>query len=164
MECTKKILVVEDERIAAEDIAQRIKSIGYRISAIFATGEDALSFIQNTQPDLVLMDVKLKGAIDGIETAKKITAKYDIPIIFLTAYSDKHTIDRIDEAGLHGYISKPVEENELRCIIDTVLHRHEIEKNLHEREAWVSTILKSIGDAVLATDHNKKIAFMNPVA
>ena len=167
-----KILIVEDERITAEDIKYVLKSVGYEVPAICSSGEDAIDKAEEFHPDLVLMDITLAGEMDGIEAAEHIKERYDIPIIYLTAYSDANTLKRIkitDPSGYvfkepFGFIRKPFNEDELHTNIDLTLYRDNMEKKLIENQNWLSAILKSVSDAVIITDCNRKIKLMNQKA
>jgi len=159
-----QILVVEDENIVAKDIQNRLRNMGYRVPAICASGEDAIDKVAQIHPDLVLMDIMLKGAIDGISAAERIRNLFSVPVIYLTAYSDEATLERARISEPFGYLLKPFEERELHTTIEIALYKHRMEKRLKESEQWLSTTLKSIGDAVIATDRNGRVAFMNPVA
>jgi PAS domain S-box-containing protein len=159
-----QILVVEDESIIAEHIHDGLKRLGYTVSAIVSSGEEAIQKVEETHPDLVLMDIVLKGNIDGIEAAKEIRTRFNIPIVYLTAYSSDSTFQRAKITEPYGYILKPFEERELRTTIEMALYKHKMERRLKESEEWLTTTLKSIGDAVIATDKNERVAFMNPVA
>lgn len=159
-----KILIVEDEGIEALDLQQRLASQGYTVTAIVSDGEDAILKVQETSPDLVLMDIMLQGEIDGITAAEEIRQRYNIPVIFTTAYADEETLQRAKLTEPYGYIVKPYRERELYITITMSLYKHAMEKMLKEREKWFSTTLKSIGDAVIATDQLGRITFMNPVA
>ena len=125
-----KILVVEDEFIVAQDIAGRLKRLGYAVTATVASGEEALEKIAENPPDLVLMDIVLKGDMDGVTAAGKIRAKIDIPTVFLTAYADDKTMQRAKLTDPFGYIIKPFQQNDLRVAIEIALHRHEIETKM----------------------------------
>jgi PAS domain S-box-containing protein len=159
-----KILVVEDESIVAMDIKQRAESLGYTVTAVTPSGEKAVKIAEETTPDLVLMDIVLKGEIDGIEAAQRIKNAHDIPIVYLTAYSDEKTLKRAKVTEPFGYIIKPFEDRELHSAVEMALYKHKMESKLKESEKWLSTTLKSIGDAVIATDRDGNIKFMNPVA
>jgi PAS domain S-box-containing protein len=158
------ILVVEDEVVVAKDIQRTLKALNYQVPSTAHTGADALRLVEENQPDLVLMDITLKGDLDGIVTASKIRARWDIPIIFLTAHSDDATLARAKETGPHGYVLKPWNERDLRTAIEVALRKHALEKVMSERERWFSTTLASIGDAIIATNPAGAITFMNPVA
>jgi PAS domain S-box-containing protein len=159
-----QILVVEDENIVAKDIQNRLKNMGYGVPAVSATGEDALERVAQLRPDLVLMDIMLKGAMDGVTAAERIRSQFGLPVVYLTAYSDENTLARAKISEPFGYLLKPFEERELYTTIEMALYKHKMERKLKENEQWLATTLKSIGDAVIATDKNGRIAFMNPVA
>lgn len=159
-----KILVVEDESIVAMDIKHRLESMGYTVPGITSSGEEAVEKAAETNPDLVLMDIVLKGEIDGIEAAQQIKDSLDIPVVYLTAYSDDKTLKRAKITGPFGYIIKPFEDRELHSAIEVALYKHKMESKLKENEKWLSTTLESIGDAVITTDKEGRITFMNPVA
>jgi len=158
-----KILIVEDEGIIAIDLQSRLVSLGYSVVEIVSTGKQALKALQVNHPDLVLLDIMLKGNIDGIDTALKIKIDYNIPVIFLTAYADDKTLERAKLAEPYGYILKPFDERELHSAIKVALYKHSIEKKIKENERWLFTTLQSIGDAVITTDVNRKITFVNRI-
>ncbi|MBF0564168.1 MAG: response regulator [Nitrospirae bacterium] len=159
-----QILVVEDEIIIAKDIQRSLENLGYDVTAAVASGEEALKKILVKKPDLVLMDIMLQGEIDGIETANEIRSEYDIPVIYLSAYADEKMLERAKISEPFGYMLKPFEDRELLTNIEMALYKHKLERRLRENEEWLSTTLNSIGDAVVATDVNLCINFMNPVA
>lgn len=159
-----KILIVEDEGIEALDIQHRLISLGYPTPDIAFSGEEAVQKAGEISPDLVLMDIMLPGEIDGITAAELIKACLDIPVIYLTAYADDNTLQRAKITEPNGYIIKPFRERELHITIDMALYKHQIEKKLKESEKWLATTLRSIGDAVITTDQNGLVTFMNPVA
>ncbi|MBF0466580.1 MAG: response regulator [Nitrospirae bacterium] len=160
----KKILVVEDEAIIAKDIKKCLELIGYEITAAVATGQEALESLNHSKPDLVLMDIMLNGPLDGIETADAIKLRFDIPVIYLTAYADEQILERAKITEPFGYILKPFEETELRTTIEIALYKHKLQSRLKENQRWLSTVLMSIGDAIIATDREGCIEFINPVA
>ncbi len=164
-----KILVVEDERITAEDIKSGLENAGYLVPAMVSTGEDAVEKAGKLKPDLVLMDIKLKGKMDGIEAAGQIKLRYNIPVIYLSAYSDEFTMKRAEITDPSGYIvkddtglvRKPFEESELHNVIEITLHRHKIEK---DHDMLLSAMLKNVNDAVISTNSDGKIILMNSLA
>ncbi|MDD5434920.1 MAG: response regulator [Nitrospira sp.] len=161
----ERILIVEDEGIEALDLQHRLTSMGYTVPDIVFTGEEAVIKAGETHPDLILMDIMLQGEMDGVTAAGQIHARFDIPIIFLTAYADEGTLHRAKVTGPYGYLIKPFKEKELHISIDMALYKHTMEQKLKESEKWFVTTLSSIGDAVIAvTDKNGLITFMNPVA
>lgn len=159
-----RVLIVEDEGIVAKDIKNRLIRLGYDAADIVPTGEDAIRRADELRPDLVLMDIMLRGRMDGIEAAEIIRSSCNIPVLYLTAYSDRGTLERAKITEPYGYILKPFDERELHITVEMALYRHKIEMRLKEREQWLDTTLKSIGDAVVATDRNGAITFVNLVA
>jgi two-component system cell cycle sensor histidine kinase/response regulator CckA len=159
-----KILVVEDERIVAEDIKESLESLEYEVVSIVSSGKEAIDKARLLKPDIVMMDIVLHGKLNGIDTAENIHTQLNIPVIFLTAYADKITVDRAKLTQPYGYIVKPFDNKELSSTIEIALYKHKMEQKLKENEAWLSTTLKSIGDAVITTDVNGIITFINPVA
>jgi len=160
----ERILIVEDEKIIALDLKRRLLDFGYEVIRVIPTGEKAIEVAEKESPDLILMDIMLKGEVDGIEAATQIRHSLDIPVVFLTSYSDPETLERAKQAEPFGYILKPFKERELLTTIEIVLYKHGIERQLHEQEQWMSAILKGIGDGIIAIDTEKRIHFLNPVA
>jgi PAS domain S-box-containing protein len=159
-----RILIVEDESIVALDIKTRLLNLGYTVLDIASSGERAVQKAVETGPDLVLMDIKLKGEMDGIEAAEQIHARLDVPVIYLTAFADEATLQRAKVTEPFGYMLKPFEERELHTAVEMALYKSRMERKLKESERWLATTLASIGDAVIATDTQGRIQFMNPVA
>jgi CheY-like chemotaxis protein len=120
----EKILVVEDEKIVALGIKRMLKHMGYIVPSIASSGEEAIKKAEITFPDLILMDIMLKGDIDGITAATTISRKMNIPVVYLTAYSDEKMMQRAKETEPYGYIVKPFEENDLCSTIELALYRH----------------------------------------
>jgi len=158
------VLVVEDQGIVAKDIQNTLKSMGYAVSAVASSGEEAIEKAAVTHPDLVLMDIMLKGKLDGVEAAEQIRARFDIPVVYLTAYSDEEPLQRAKITEPYGYVLKPFSERELHTSIEMALYKHKMERRLKESERRLATTLKSIGDAVIAADTEGLVTFMNPVA
>jgi len=159
-----KILIVEDERIVAEDIQRSLEHLGYSVSGIASSGVDALDRAAEMKIDLVLMDIVLKGKMDGIATAEKLHSQQHVPVVYLTAYADENTLNKAKLTEPFGYILKPFNDRELQSTIEMAIYRHRMEKQLQESEAWFSTTLRSIGDAVIATNQNGDVTFINPIA
>ena len=159
-----RILVVEDEGIVALMIQKTLEKLGYEVPVTIASGEEAINQVEEMGPHLILMDIMLAGKIDGIEAAHQILTRFDIPIIYLTAYSDDDTLQRARITKPFGYLLKPFEEKELRITIEMALYKHEMERKVKENEQWLLTTLRSIGDGVIITDALGNIAFMNSVA
>jgi diguanylate cyclase (GGDEF)-like protein/PAS domain S-box-containing protein len=159
-----KILVVEDSSIVAIDIKRSLQKLGYNVVATAASAEEAIAKVVENEPELILMDIRLKGDTDGVDTARIIKDKYDIPIIYLTAYSDEETLERAKLTEPFGYIIKPFEERELQTAIEMALYKHQMDLKIKESQKWLSITLQSIGDAVIATDERSRVKFLNPIA
>jgi diguanylate cyclase (GGDEF)-like protein/PAS domain S-box-containing protein len=160
----EKILIVEDERIIALDLQRRLERFGYPEPFLAATGDEALQQVDKHRPDIILMDIMLSGGMDGVDTATIVKERYGIPVIFLTAYSDEKTLSRAKEAEPFGYILKPFKEKELYTTIDIALYKFKVDQALKRQEHWLSAILHSIEDGIIATGKEGNIQFMNPVA
>jgi PAS domain S-box-containing protein len=159
-----RILVVEDERIVARDLAETLGTLGYRVIDVVATGEEAIDSARIHLPSAILMDIRLAGTLDGIETAARVHIERDVPVIYLTAHADEDTLRRATQTAPLGYLVKPFRSAELRCAIEIAIHRHEIDARLREREQWLARTLQAIGDGVVATDAQQKVTMLNPVA
>ena len=127
-----KILVVEDESIVALDLQHRLIQLGYTVTALAASGEEALQRVAEVQPDVVLMDIRLAGAMDGIQAASLIRARYSIPVIFLTAHSDPNTLERAKPAQPYGYLVKPFVETDLMTTIEMAVYKHALDQREQE--------------------------------
>lgn len=131
-----RVFIVEDEKIVANDIADTLRSLGYHIAGTAISGENAVVMIPGARPDVVLMDIRLAGNMDGVETAGELQKTSDIPVIYLTAYADKDLLERAKLTEPYGYIIKPYDERELHTAIEIALYRHAMQKKLAESEAW----------------------------
>jgi diguanylate cyclase (GGDEF)-like protein/PAS domain S-box-containing protein len=159
-----RILIVEDEGLIARDIEDMVRNAGYEVCSVVGTGEDAIKKAETTHPDLILMDIILRGAMDGVDAAEKIREQFNIPVIYLTAHTDENTLERAKLTEPLGYTLKPVEQKELMTVMEMALYKHQMEIELRERQSWLSTILQSIGEGVIATERFGNITFMNSVA
>ena len=139
------IMVVEDEMIVAEDLRLRLSSMGYNVPETIGSSEEALSRVEELSPDLILMDIVLEGsAMDGIETARAILSRIEVPIIFVTAFADDATFDRARTADPFAYILKPFNERELRSAIELALFKHRNEMEIKKRDAILFAISFSV--------------------
>jgi CheY-like chemotaxis protein len=122
-----QILIVEDEVITAMELRSRLENAGYTVSAIVSSAEDAIAGLSSYRPDLVLMDIRLRGDMDGIQAAEAIRRRYDIAVVYLTAYADEETSQRAEATHPYGYIYKPFEEQDIYTTVERALYKHEME-------------------------------------
>lgn len=158
------ILVVEDEALVAEDLKAHITELGHKVNTIVPTGEDALALLEGSQPDLVLMDIVLAGEMDGIDVAAIIKQRYHIPVIYLTAYTDREKVERAQLTEPYGYLVKPFDERELRTTISMALYKAEVDRKLRESQRWAGSVLSSISDGVITLDRHGLVQYLNPAA
>ncbi len=160
----RRILLVEDEVIVALDIKNRLTSLGYDVVGLASEGAQAITMAQSLRPDLVLMDIMLDGDMDGIDAACEIRNISNTPVVYLTAFTDEVTLHRAKISEPFGYIIKPFEDRELHTTIEMAIYKHRLESRLIQNERWLSTTLRSIGEAVIATNTEGRIQFINPMA
>jgi len=161
----KRILIVEDSALVALEISETLKNLGYTVVGEAASGLEAIDLARDLKPDLVLMDIILKGDMDGIEAADRIYSSYDIPVIYLTAHSDEATLERALKTNAFGYLIKPFNDRELYSNIEITLHKHRIMKkvDLGPKETVDST-LNFVSDPVVATNESGFITRINSAA
>lgn len=159
-----RIMVVEDESIVGMDIKEKLKDLGYDVPALVSSGKEAVRKAVKIKPDLVLMDIVLKGDIDGVEAAKKIYSRTGIPVVYLTAHSDENTLQRAKITEPFGYILKPFEVRDLHTAIEIALYKDKKQKEFVERNKYLVSTLKSVGNAVITTDREGQVTYMNPFA
>jgi len=157
-----KVLVVEDEGLIALDISKRLEALGHQVLAVAGNSTEALKNVAGA--DIVLMDIRIDGPVDGIETAARIRERFHLPVIFLTAHGDRTTIERAKVTGPFGYIVKPIAHASLNSSIEIALYKHRMERKLEEREALLRTTLGSVADAVVVTDHLSRVLMLNAAA
>jgi len=157
------ILVVEDDFVIARLIAESLKDLGYGLAGMVASGEEAVKKAAETHPDLILMDIRLKGSIDGIEAAEQI-ASLHIPIVYLTSYSDERTVERAKITEPYGYLIKPFTDTELKTTLEMAIYKHRRERSTKEQAEWFRKTLVAITDGVITTNREGFITFMNPAA
>lgn len=143
----KKILIVEDESIVAKDIHYSLEKLGYEVCGLASTGERAFELAQQEYPDLVLMDIMLKGPKNGIETAMKLREELGIAVIFLTAYADEATLERAKIAEPQGYIIKPFKEVDLQTAIAMAVYKHSKERMLRKERDFLYSVIENNKDA-----------------
>ncbi len=132
---TATIMIVEDNTTVAEDARDCLESLGYGVTSIVASGEEAIATAEKEQPDAILMDIKLRGDMDGIEAAEQIHGRFGIPVLFLSAYSDSDLLGRAKKAGSFGYLVKPFEERELYAMLEMTLYKARADKERREMES-----------------------------
>ncbi len=159
-----KILIVEDERVVAWDIQEALEKTGYQVVATVASAVAALNAVQEHQPNLVLMDIRLAGKQDGIAAAENIYQRFGTPIIFLTAHADQETLARATATSPFGYLVKPFQAEQLHTAIQVALQRYRLEQETKTAKDQVVDTLRSLGEATIAIDLAGRITFMNPVA
>lgn len=145
-----RILVVEDEAIVAMNVEDRLAALGYTLAGSVASGEEALGIVASQRPELVLMDIRLQGAMDGIAAAEEIRSRYRIPVIFLTAYSEDATLERAKRAEPYGYLLKPFDDRELKSSIEIALYKHEAEEEIL-RLNRLYNVLSQVNQTVVRT-------------
>jgi PAS domain S-box-containing protein len=158
------IFIVEDEGIIAHNIQGDLRKAGYRVAGVADSGNDALEQISGSRPDLILMDIRIRGDMDGIELARRVQEQFDIPVVYLTAHSDTETLQRAKVTGPFGYLAKPVQQSSLSSSIEIGLYKHRVESELRRQRAWLETILSHMADGVIVTDHLGQIRFLNAAA
>ena len=159
----KKILVVEDNAIIARETSERLKRLGYTVTGIVARGSDAVENARTNRPDLILMDINLKGEIDGIEAAGQIAEFSDAPVIYLTAYSDDATLQRAMQTKPVAYLIKPFKERELYSNIEMAIYKHKVEKKtgMSEETDEIIRALADLPECVIVVDNGNRILFLN---
>lgn len=154
---TIQILVVEDETIIALNLKENLESLGYAVVALATSGEKAIEKAIELHPNLVLMDIRIKGKMDGIEAAQQIWESLSIPVIYVTGHSDQNTLERAKITAPFGYILKPVKERELAVAIEIALQRY-------EREQLLNSILTEMGDGAIVVDRRRRVQYLNRMA
>jgi hypothetical protein len=162
--CERKIVIVEDEGLIAADLQGRLEREGYQVPGIAVSGGEALQVIRAQSPDLVLMDIRLSGDLDGIQVADKVRDELDIPVVYLTAYEDRETLQRASQTQAFGYIKKPIASASLRGSIEMAISKHRHERYLREQRDWLSASFASVPDALLVTDDSGRICYVNSMA
>ncbi len=159
-----RILIVEDERITAEDLRDILTDLGYTVTASVSSGAEAIARAEETTPDLALMDIRIKGQMDGTETARILRERFNIPVIYLTAHADSATVARAKDAEPLGYITKPFQEAELHASIEIALHKHREDLKFREKERLLASTLRAVSEGVISLDQNEIITLFNPAA
>ncbi len=160
-----KIMVVEDKKLVAVDIKEKLHDIGYSVVCTASSGEEAIQRATEAHLDLIIMDIKLSGAMDGIEAAGKIRERFDIPVIYLTAHGDEDTLKRAKITEPFGYLLKPVNERALYSTIELAIFKNNTNRLLKEKEEQLRALFENSPDAILLIDlMTARIIEANPQA
>lgn len=159
-----RILVVEDESIVAKDIQRTLEKLGYEVPATASSAASAFEKLEEVEPDLVFLDIKLKGEQDGVHIAEHIKDRYDIPVIFLTSFVDQDTIDRAKVTEPYGYLVKPFNEGDLKTTVEMALFKFAKDRELRLSEQRLSNALGKIENAVFVTDQDLRLNYINEKA
>jgi two-component system, NtrC family, response regulator AtoC len=159
-----RILIVEDERITGEDLRDILTELGYVVVDVVSSGADAMLIARDNAPDLALMDIRIKGDMDGTEVARQLRSRFNIPVIYLTAHADNETLERAKLAQPLGYITKPFQEAELHANIEMALFKHAEDLKALEREEWLNSTLRALGQGVISVDKTGAVMLLNAAA
>jgi len=159
-----QVLVVEDEAIVSMDLRYKLEALGYSVPAEVGSGEEAVDTASRLRPDVVLMDIRLSGEMDGIDAAEQIRDQFDVPVVYLTAYADETTLERAKLTEPFGFLLKPVDPRALQSVVEVTIYKHQMEQLLKENERWLSALLRSTSDAIGTTDRDGQVNLMNPAA
>lgn len=143
-----RLLVVEDEILVARDLQDRLREMGYDVPEVAATGAEALAMVEEFRPDLVLMDIRLRGDLDGVETAERLRGRFAVPVVYLTAYADQVTVERAKVTEPFGYVLKPFQERELESTIAIALYKHQAERRLRKAHEELAAAHQSLARQV----------------
>ncbi len=156
-----RILIVEDELLVVKSLRRMLETMGYIVLSSVTTGKDAINRATELRPDLILMDIKLPGELDGIETASRIRARFDIPIIYVTAYFSESFLERAKVTEPFGYLPKPFKRRELRSVVEMALYKHEIDQKLQESEARYRAIVEDQNELICRFLPDTTLTFVN---
>jgi PAS domain S-box-containing protein len=157
----KSILIVEDEGVVALSIKAGLTKMGYTVVGIAVSGNEAIALAMEKKPDVILMDIHIKGDIDGIQTTEKINAIMDVPVIFLTAYADDETVKRAIKTGSHSYLVKPYNPRELYSNIEFAIYKHRLKFRTGSNRERLELLLTKSPEAGLIIDMQNSIVFAN---
>jgi len=163
-----RILIVEDERVTAEDLSDTLTDLGYGVTGAVPSAADAIARAAENPPDIVLMNIRIQGPMDGTAAAMILRERFNIPVIYLTAHADAATVARATDAGPLGYITKPFQAAALRASIEIALHRHREELKTRRKQELLDSTLRAISEgvmsAVISIDRRERITLFNPAA
>ncbi|MBL7924982.1 MAG: response regulator [Bacteroidia bacterium] len=159
-----RILVVEDESIVAKDIQKSLEKLGYEVPATASSAAAAYEKLEEIQPDLVFLDIKLKGEEDGIHIAGHIREKYNIPVIFLTSYVDQETLDRAKVTEPYGYIVKPFNESDLKTTVEMALFKFSKDREVRDSQQRLANALAKVEESIIVVDTEGRVSYLNEKA
>jgi PAS domain S-box-containing protein len=159
-----RIIVAEDERDVAEFIQGQLTGLGYSVAAIASSGEEAIQRAAETQPDLVLMKIRLRGELDGVGAARLLKSRFDLPVILLADYADEASLERATVAEFFGCLFMPFDDQELHQAVEGALQRKRRQNRATSGQPWSATLIDCMGDAVIAVDGKRAVMSMNPAA
>ena len=161
---TGKILIVEDEPIVALDLRQELEELGCEVTGLAESGDEALMSSEENRPDMALMDIRIDGPLDGIQSARLLRHLYQIPVVFLTSYSDRETITRAAQELPYGFLTKPFRSCELQATLSVALHKATVDAELRESNGVMSMTVQGMHEATIFVSGNGNVEFMNQSA
>jgi len=159
-----KVLIVEDEPIVALDLQQELEEFGCEVTWLAESADAALMAVEECRPDLVLMDISIDGSLDGIQTARLLRHAYEIPVVFLTSYSDKDTLTRAARELPYGYLTKPFKSRELHATLSVALHKAAVDAELRKSSKLMSMTIQGVREAIVLVAPDGSIQYMNKAA
>lgn len=159
-----RILLVEDEGVVALDVEQRLAQLGYSVVGVADSAAVAIELVRAHTPELVLMDIRIRGGLDGVDLARELATRFEVPVVFLTGNADEATLRRAIEAEPYGYVLKPFDLRTLEAVIETALFRFRAERRVHDMQSWLSDTMFSLPNAVFTTDLQLRVTFLNRAA
>lgn len=160
----ERILIVEDERITAEHLHDVLSDLGYEIAGLATSGAEAIAIAEQKHPALAIMDIHIKGDMDGTETARILRDRFDIPVVYLTAHADRETLGRAKRAEPLGYLVKPFQETELQASIEIALHKHRSDRRSRAHRDLLTSALEALGQGIISLDKDGTVTLLNPAA
>jgi PAS domain S-box-containing protein len=160
----KKVLIVEDEGVVALSLQSILTKMGYMVIGTAITGNEAIKLVQDHHPDVILMDIHIKGSLDGIQTTEKINEFSDVPVIYLTAYADEETVSRAIRTRSHSYLVKPVNPRELYSNIEFAIYNRQLKDRTGTSQENLELILTNAKESGFVIDLKNRIVYSNPAA
>jgi PAS domain S-box-containing protein len=159
-----RVMIVEDERVVATHVERSLVDAGYTVTGIAASAAEAADLADGAPPDVALVDIRLRGSVEGFEIAERLRSGADVPVVYMTAHTDDDTLQRAARTGAYGYVVKPFTIGEVKSALQVALFKHRLDQQLAERERWFSTTLRAIADGVVACDAEQRVSFLNAAA